>query len=269
MGDLCRCGIVRERGPVGVVQLAPFCSGETALTVLMSLDPYALVIACCTALAVLKALRGARHTAPGATDVLAWLLLWIPFDLRWWNQLYAGPGGQYGYEFWAVYVTSVSLLGWGLCRRSPMLEIRVPGTRDVLVSLAAVLTLAALLIPPGLATGFLHWNPAPPALLQGAGLFGTLALTVALPEELFFRSLLQNWCERWSGRRWLGLVLASLAFGLMHWNNRPDLEEKVIYCVLATVAGLGYGLSFRYGGLFAAVMSHTAVDWIRQVYLRA
>ena len=46
-----------------------------------SLDPYALVIALCTALAVLKALRGARRTAPGATDVLAWLLLWIPFDL--------------------------------------------------------------------------------------------------------------------------------------------------------------------------------------------
>ena len=157
-----------------------------------SLDPYALVIALCTALAVLKALRGARRTAPGATDVLAWLLLWIPFDLRWWNELYAGPGGQYGYEVWAVYVTGVALLGWGLCRRSPTLGIRVPRTRDVLVSLGALLTLAALLIPPGLSTGFLHWNPAPPALLQGAGLFGGLALTVALPEELFFRSLLQN-----------------------------------------------------------------------------
>ena len=110
-----------------------------------SLDPYALVIALCTALAVLKALRGARRTAPGATDVLAWLLLWIPFDLRWWNELYAGPGGQYGYEVWAVYVTGVALLGWGLCRRSPTLGIRVPRTRDVLVSLGALLTLAALL----------------------------------------------------------------------------------------------------------------------------
>lgn len=234
-----------------------------------SLDPYALVIALCTALAVLKALRGARRTAPGATDVLAWLLLWIPFDLRWWNELYAGPGGQYGYEVWAVYVTGVALLGWGLCRRSPTLGIRVPRIRDVLVSLGALLTLAALLIPPGLSTGFLHWNPAPPALLQGAGLFGVLALTVALPEELFFRSLLQTWCERWTGRRWLGLVIASLAFGLMHWNNRPDLAEKVIYCVLASVAGLGYGLSFRYGGLFSAVMSHAAVNWIWQVCLRA
>ena len=59
-----------------------------------SFDPYALVIVLGTALAVLSALRGIRHTAPEATDVLAWLLLWIPFDLRWWNQLYAGPGGQ-------------------------------------------------------------------------------------------------------------------------------------------------------------------------------
>ena len=236
---------------------------------LRSMDPYALVIVLCTAVVILKALRGVRKTAPGGTDLLAWLLLWVPFDLRWWNELYSGPDGQYGYEIWSVYVTGVALLGWGLCRRSPPLGIRLPRSRDVIVSFGALLILAALLIPPGLVTGFLRWNPTPPDLFQGASLFGLLALTVALPEELFFRSLLQTWCERWVGRRWFGLVLASVAFGLMHWNNRPDLAEKVVYCALATVAGLGYGLSFRHGGLFAAVMCHTAVDWIRQVYLRA
>ena len=234
-----------------------------------SFNPYALVIAVCTALAILSALRNTRGTAPGATDVLAWLLLWIPFDLRWWNQLYAGPGGQYGYEVWTAYVTGVALLGWGLCRRSPTLGIRAPRARDVLVALCALLVLAALVIPPGLLTGFLRWNPAPPTLLQGAGLFGGLALTVALPEELFFRSLLQTWCERWTGRRWLGLAIASLAFGLMHWNNRSDIPEQLIYCALASAAGLAYGLSFRYGGLFAAVMTHSAVNWIWQVCLRA
>ena len=233
-----------------------------------SFDPYALVIVLGTALAVLSALRGIRHTAPEATDVLAWLLLWIPFDLRWWNQLYAGPGGQYGYEVWALYVSGVALLGWGVCRRSSTLGIRLPRPRDIVVSLGALLTLAALLIPPGLATGFLQWNPSPPALVHGASLFGTLALTVALPEELFFRRLFQTWCERWTGRRWVGLVVASLAFGLMHWNNRPDLTEKVIYCALASVAGIGYGLAFRYGGLFASVMTHASVNWIWQVLLR-
>ena len=233
-----------------------------------SFDPYALVIVLGTALAVLSALRGIRHTAPEATDVLAWLLLWIPFDLRWWNQLYAGPGGQYGDEVWALYVSGVALLGWGVCRRSSTLGIRLPRPRDIVVSLGALLTLAALLIPPGLATGFLQWNPSPPALVHGASLFGTLALTVALPEELFFRSLFQTWCERWTGRRWVGLVVASLAFGLMHWNNRPDLTEKVIYCALARVAGIGYGLAFRYGGLFASVMTHASVNWIWQVLLR-
>ena len=233
-----------------------------------SFDPYALVIVLGTALAVLSALRGIRHTAHEATDVLAWLLLWIPFDLRWWNQLYAGPGGQYGYEVWALYVSGVALLGWGVCRRSSTLGIRLPRPRDIVVSLGALLTLAALLIPPGLATGFLQWNPSPPALVHGASLFGTLALTVALPEELFFRSLFQTWCERWTGRRWVGLVVASLAFGLMHWNNRPDLTEKVIYCALASVAGIGYGLAFRYGGLFASVMTHASVNWIWQVLLR-
>ena len=74
-----------------------------------SLDPYALVIALSTTWAVLKALRSVRQTEPGPTDVLAWLLLWIPFDLRWWNEVYAGPGGQYGYQVWAVYVTACLL----------------------------------------------------------------------------------------------------------------------------------------------------------------
>ena len=233
-----------------------------------SFNPYALVIALATALAVLSALRRSTHPVPDPTQVVAWLLLWIPFDLRWWNQLYAGPGGQYGYEFWAAYVTGIALVGWGVFHRWEFLDIRVPQPRDILVSLAALATLAAILIPPGLGSGFLQWNPSPPGLLHGASLFGTLALTVAFPEELFFRGLLQPWCERWTGRRWLGLVLASLAFGLMHWNNRPEFNEKVMYCVLASVAGLGYGLAFRYGGLFASVMTHTSVNWIWQVLLR-
>jgi len=233
-----------------------------------SFDPYALVIALGTALAVLCALRRTNPTAPNATDLLAWLILWIPFDLRWWNQLYAGPAGQYGYELWAAYVTGVTLVGWGFFHRWALLGIRVPQPRDILVSLTALLTLAALLIPPGLGSGFLQWNPSPPNLIHGASLFSVLALTVALPEELFFRSLLQSWCERWTGRPWLGLVLASLAFGLMHWNNRPEFDEKVMYCVLASVAGIGYGLAFRYGGLFASVMTHTSVNWIWQVLLR-
>ncbi|HIM15257.1 MAG TPA: CPBP family intramembrane metalloprotease [Acidobacteria bacterium] len=233
-----------------------------------SFDPYALVIALGTALAVVCAVRRANHTEPDATDMLAWLVLWIPFDLRWWNQLYAGPAGQYGYELWAAYVIGVALVGWGFFHRWALLGIRVPRPRDILVSVGVLSTLAALLIPPGLGSGFLQWNPSPPGLLHGAGLFGTLALTVALPEELFFRSLLQTWCERWTGRRWLGLVLASLAFGLMHWNNRPEFDEKVMYCVLASVAGIGYGLAFRYGGLFASVMTHTSVNWIWQVLLR-
>ena len=64
-------------------------------------------------------------------------------------------------------------------------------------------------------------------------------------------------------------MIAAVAFGLMHWNNRPDLVEKVIYCAFASVAGVAYGLSFRYGGLFASVMSHAAVNWIWQACLRA
>jgi membrane protease YdiL (CAAX protease family) len=90
-----------------------------------------------------------------------------------------------------------------------------------------------------------------------------LFLTVALPEELYFRGILQNGLNRLLRNPRLALLLASLAFGLMHWNNRGDLTMQVVYASLSMLAGLFYGWAYlRSGGLLAPILCHTLVDLI-------
>ena len=196
------------------------------------------------------------------TDAAVWLAIWIPFDLRWYDGLWQGPKG-FAYNWWAIALTTFSVIAWGLVRNLPGLGYRlVPTRRDVAIGLAALFAFAAFVIPVGFAIGFLHWPPSrDPSLTRALGGAVGLFLTVAIPEELFFRGLLLNGLERHLRRPWLAQVLSAVAFGLMHWNNAGPLGEKIAYCSLATVAGLFYGWAYRRSGaLIAPVITHTLTD---------
>jgi len=138
------------------------------------------------------------------------------------------------------------------------------------ITLIALIVIMALVIPPGLATGFLTFSipesyDIPKLAIHFIGLF----LTVALPEELFFRGILLRGLDKVFAKRWIPLVVSSLAFGLMHWNNVGELSTQIIYVSLASVAGLGYGWAYRKSGnnLLAAILVHTLVDWIWRLFL--
>jgi membrane protease YdiL (CAAX protease family) len=95
-------------------------------------------------------------------------------------------------------------------------------------------------------------------LLAAAATFFGILWVVALSEEFFFRGLLQQWLETWTGRKALGLVLASAAFGAVHLGFRQFPNWK--FATLAGVAGLFYGLAFRQGGgIRAAMVTHALV----------
>jgi len=96
-----------------------------------------------------------------------------------------------------------------------------------------------------------------------------LFLTVALPEELFFRGILLRGLEKQFSRKWIPLVISSLAFGLMHWNNASTLSTQITYISLAALAGVGYGWTYRKSGnnLLAAILVHTLVDWTWRIFL--
>ena len=230
-------------------------------------DPYATAIFGIGTFAALGALREIKYGQAGLTwtDVTVWLLLWIPFDLRWNYELWTGADG-FAYNWWAVAVSVTAVIGWGVLRGLPNFGYRlIPNWRDIKVTLILTTIFAAIIIPIGLAIDFLEFPPSDvptvtAVLASAVGLF----LTVAIPEELFFRAVLLNGLEQMSSSKWMPMLVSSFAFGLMHWNNASDLETQIAYVALATVAGVFYGLAYKRSGnnLLAAVLVHTLVDLI-------
>jgi len=252
-------------------RVATLAAGLTAWTFVvpaLRFDPYVAAIVVAAAAACVLA---QTHDAPGErlTGVMAlgWLLLWIPFDLRWYKGLWLGPG-DVAYAALALLVTALAFLAFGVAGRGGDLGLRPPRAADLGWSLVLWVAFGALALPIGFATGFLSFDGAfamgpTEALLTTLG----LALTVALPEELFFRGVLDRGLARRLGPA-ASLAASSLAFGLMHWNNRSDPGEQVAYLALASVAGVFYGLAFRKTrGLFAPVLVHTLTDLVWKLLL--
>lgn len=239
-------------------------------------DPYWTVLLALWAAVPLLALR--LDPEPGRLTplvLLVWLAWWIPFDLRWFQTLWTGPRAG-AYDATALLVSVLACVAFGARTRAGGdggrgLDLRPPSGRDVGVGLLTLVAFGALAIPIGVAVGFLHptWPPRDGA--AGAVLRAfTLAFTVALPEELYFRGVLDAGLRPHFRRAWTSLAISSVAFGLMHWNNRDPNKTGTLlaYLVLASVAGVFYGLAYRRSGLWAAVTAHTLVDLVWQLVLR-
>jgi len=91
-------------------------------------------------------------------------------------------------------------------------------------------------------------------------------LTIAIPEELMFRGILQNLLENTIGARWgtdagrtWGLVVASVIFGASHFHHPPVPNWR--YCIMATLAGLFYGTAYRTRRrISSSALTHALVD---------
>jgi membrane protease YdiL (CAAX protease family) len=91
-------------------------------------------------------------------------------------------------------------------------------------------------------------------------------LIVALPEELFFRAILQNLLETRLGRTG-ALLAASVLFGLSHFNHGAAFNWR--YVLLASIAGIFYGRAWRAERqIFASIVTHTAVDVVWSLWFR-
>jgi membrane protease YdiL (CAAX protease family) len=81
---------------------------------------------------------------------------------------------------------------------------------------------------------------------------------VTLVEEALFRGYLQGGLSRrfkhLAYGEHLALLIASLLFGLAHWGAGWE------WILLATLAGVGYGLAYRFGGLAAAIATHFGLN---------
>jgi membrane protease YdiL (CAAX protease family) len=191
-------------------------------------------------------------------DALILLTLGLAVDLRWFDV--AWPEGLRG-------LANLLLVDAGLYA---FLGIRrLSGTgfdfhlhwTDWKTGLRELAFFAPVVLGLGLALGFIHPHANVPAAGKAALTWAGIFVFVAVPEELFFRAWVQNFLERRVGRR-TALVLASVLFGLSHFNKR-SAQFNWRYVLLATIAGIFYGRAWRERRRVpASAITHTCVDWL-------
>jgi len=191
-------------------------------------------------------------------DAVILLTLGLAVDLRWFEP--AWPAGLQA-------VGKISLVDAGLYGFLAVRRLEGTGFdfhlrwSDWKTGLRELAMFAPVVIALGLALGFIHPHASVPslakALLSWAGIF----LFVAIPEELFFRAWVQNLLQRRIGRIG-GLIVASVLFGLSHFNKR-SAHFNWRYVILATIAGIFYGRAWqKQKRVPASTITHTFVDWL-------
>jgi membrane protease YdiL (CAAX protease family) len=76
-----------------------------------------------------------------------------------------------------------------------------------------------------------------------------MALLAPLLEEVLFRGAIQGILMRHFGKPWPAIIVASLIFGIFHWNP--------IQAVYATLLGMVLGwIYYRTGSLLSVIVGH-------------
>lgn len=194
-------------------------------------------------------------------DAIILLTLGLVVDLRWFDT--AWPPGLRGLG--NLLLVDAGLYGFLAIRK-------LSGTgfdfhfrwSDWKTGLRELVFFAPIVIGIGVTLGFIHphknFPPLGRAVVSWIGIFAF----VAVLEELFFRAWVQNLLERRLGRR-AALVIASLLFGLSHFNKRNvgAAHFNWRYVLLATIAGIFYGRAWReQRRVPASAITHTCVDWL-------
>ncbi|MCC7346960.1 MAG: CPBP family intramembrane metalloprotease, partial [Variibacter sp.] len=231
----------------------------------------ALALAICLYMAaptLCAALQGPGPAGrPGALDFLSLLLFWLPLEFP--GAVGAGiPRAAWGFLHSAAYGVAILLalvLFTGFRAFSGM-KYRAPaGWRDLRLALAGFALVAPPLIAIGIPIGFIpppHLPTASPGRM--ALVFCIIFVATALPEEILFRSLIQNLMMQRFGSTARTLVAASVVFGAAHLDNGPQHAPNWRYAILATVAGYAYGKVFQKSStVLASSLLHALVDWTK------
>lgn len=140
--------------------------------------------------------------------------------------------------------------------------------RDALLALASFCLFFPFALAVGTATGFVSPEPHLPNLGHIVPVVLGKSLMVALPEEIFFRGILQNLLQKTATTargRVAAMLTVSILFGLTHLNNNPWWDWR--YAFLATVAGIAYGVVYdRTRKVTASAVTHALVDVVWKLF---
>jgi membrane protease YdiL (CAAX protease family) len=209
----------------------------------------------------LALLSAAQSATPGSWhDLFTLTALWatVKFGPSHWFWPY--PGGRLAYIFTVILAVNIALAGFLLLRRTKNVGYMIGwGSKWTLYILGALVVFACIAIPLGLKLHFLAYSPHVNEWKSFLPLSIAILFFTAWPEELLFRGLLQNLLSRAINSDTAGWLAASVLFGFSHITNMHFPNWR--YVLLATIAGLFYGWTWRKtGSIFASAIVHAGVD---------
>ena len=180
------------------------------------------------------------------------------FSLSHW--LWPFPGGQLAYVMTILLCVNVALAVFVLLRRLDGIGYSIGWGRNwSFFILASFFAFAAIAIPLGTGMHFIQFEPRWSEWKSLPLTALSILFFTAWPEEFLFRGLLQNTLSRASKSEVAGWWTASVLFGFSHITNLGFPNWR--YVVLATIAGVFYGWTWRRtGSIFASALVHGAVD---------
>lgn len=201
--------------------------------------------------------------AAGWRDFAALTALAVPVPAHWLKGIWGWP--EELYFFLPLIAVCAGLCAFVVIRGLEDVGYSLAWRKqDVTRGAANFVVYAILALPLGYVTHFIRFHahrvPAGEFIFQFLGVY----LTIAIPEELLFRGLLQNLLAKTIRRGPPGryaLIIASLIFGASHFHHPPIPNWR--YCIMATVAGLLYGDAYHARGrISCSALTHTLVDTI-------
>jgi len=204
-----------------------------------------------------------------AADFFAMLLLWLPLEFSAGASLVPKP--VQGYLHAVAYGVAIVLALWLflICRGLKGVKYNVPRRRaDLLNPLLGFAVLLPVLGALGYAIGFLGPPHAPHFAWPKIGTrYLTIFCATALPEEILFRGLMQNWLMQRFGATNLTLLASGVIFGCAHLNNGPQAVPNWRYMILASIAGLVFGRVFqKSSSILSSASLHALVNTVKYAF---
>jgi uncharacterized protein len=235
-----------------------FAAGTRIFSVVSLLKLGAYVLA---PTALLLPDRHRHRQSANVRDWLAMAAMAVPIPAHWLSNVWNWPQDLYFllpltsvcsgvYAF--VVVRNLEDVGYQILWRKA----------DVATGVAYWAAFSILAIPLGYALRFIHFHPQAVSWGTLGFQFVGIYLTIAIPEEVFFRGILQNLLEKTirvgpPGR--YALLMASAIFGASHFHHPPVPNWR--YCIMATLAGMFYGMAYRRRRrTSASALTHALVD---------
>lgn len=144
--------------------------------------------------------------------------------------------------------------------------------------------IAFFALPIGISTGFISSSKHVMPVYRWPIVAIGIMFFIAVIEEFIFRGLILNLVRKTiHGKKsvWIALIASSVMFGFAHADHHKFPEFIIslpligtfafpwVYVLLATVAGIFYGLTYiRTGKITAAALTHCLVDTLWRIFLK-